>query len=513
MRRLLSPLFCSAWLWLGLLLWLWGCQRPFSPESAWLAPAGTPNPAVSAEQGDFAMQPFPTGRPRGAALLTPTPDLPRQLPTLRSQEVQHVVQPNDTLGQLARRYNVSVLQITLANRLENPDLLSVGQNLIIPAPTPLGIGPAFKIIPDSELVYGPASIFFDLEAFIKEKKGFLLSYQEEVDQRPLSGIQIVQRIAQEYSVSPRLLLALLERQGGWVTQANPSAFSRQYPLGVPNLYSKSLYRQLAWAANELNRGYYLWRVNGVAAWVLADGSVIPPDTTINAGTAAVQQLFAQFSDRLAWQQAVGEEGLFAVFFDLFGYPFDYAIEPLLPSGLSQPALQLPFEPGIPWAFTGGPHAGYGDGAAWAALDFAPAGAGVGCYQSEDWVTAAADGLIVYADHGLVILDLDGDGWQQTGWVLVYLHIEERDRVAVGSAVKAGQRLGHPSCEGGLASGTHVHLARKYNGEWIPADQNLPFILDGWVSSGSGKEYDGYLQRSNQRLEAYAGSRPENQIMR
>ena len=36
------------------------------------------------------------------------------------------------------------------------------------------------------------------------------------------------------------------------------------------------------------------------------------------------------------------------------------------------------------------------------------------------------------------------------------------------------------------------LRRRYNGEWIPADGNLPFNLDGWVSSGNGVEYDGSL---------------------
>ena len=54
---------------------------------------------------------------------------------------------------------------------------------------------------------------------------------------------------------------------------------------------------------------------------------------------------------------------------------------------------------------------------------------------------------------------------------------------------------------------------KYNGEWIPADQNIPFVLDGWVSSGTGNEYDGYLTRDGQSVEAYAGRSDINQIAR
>jgi murein DD-endopeptidase MepM/ murein hydrolase activator NlpD len=122
-------------------------------------------------------------------------------------------------------------------------------------------------------------------------------------------------------------------------------------------------------------------------------------------------------------------------------------------------------------------------------------------------------VILRTGDGQVIQDLDGDGYEQTGWVILYMHIDSRDRIQPGEKVKAGDRIGHPSCEGGISSGTHVHLARKYNGEWIPADQDLPFMLDGWVSSGTGKEYDGFLSRNGTRIEAYAGRSKENNIRR
>ncbi len=40
----------------------------------------------------------------------------------------------------------------------------------------------------------------------------------------------------------------------------------------------------------------------------------------------------------------------------------YSFEPVIPENLEQPILQLPFESGVDWAFTGGPHGGWGDGA-------------------------------------------------------------------------------------------------------------------------------------------------------
>ena len=167
-------------------------------------------------------------------------------------------------------------------------------------------------------------------------------------------------------------------------------------------------------------------------------------------------------------------------------------------------MQLPFEPNTTWSFTGGPHGGWDEGSAWAALDFAPPGEPAGCVTSDAWVVAVADGWIVRAEDGQVIQDLDNDGYEQTGWDVLYMHVETRDRVQPNTYVYAGEHIGHPSCEGGVSNGTHVHLARKYNGEWIPADGNLPFNLDGWVSSGNGTEYDGFLTRSSTVLEAMEG---------
>ena len=133
--------------------------------------------------------------------------------------------------------------------------------------------------------------------------------------------------------------------------------------------------------------------------------------------------------------------------------------------------------------------------------FRPPGEAIGCFPNDDWVVAMADGLIVRAENGAVVQDLDGDGNEQTGWTILYMHIESRDRVEAGTQLQAGMPIGHPSCEGGVSNGTHVHIARRYNGEWIPADQEIPFNLDGWVSSGTGNLYDGYLSKNGITVEA------------
>ncbi len=397
-----------------------------------------------------------------------------------------------------------------------PPTRSAGETISTPTPNAARFAPAdqqgsgFKIIPDSELVYGPASLLLNMDIYLKSKNGYIKTYTQEVDGEMLSGTEIITRVAQDYSVNPRLLLALLEYQSGWVTESAPA--ETNYPLRYYVEWYAGLYHQLVWTANELNRGYYLWRTNAVTEWTLVDGSLLPVNPSINAGTAGLQNYFALLYTRDIWEYDVSDEGFFATYQSLFGYPFDYAIEPLVPPELRQPQLTLPFARGETWSFTGGPHGGWDEGSAWAALDFA-AGEPRGCVPAEEWALASAPGVVVRAKNGAVILDLDGDGYEQTGWVLLYMHMGTDGRVQSGSKLETGAKIGHPSCEGGLSNAAHLHFARRYNGEWIPADGNLPFNLDGWISSGTGNAYDGFLTKGSQRVEAWDAQNPANEITR
>jgi murein DD-endopeptidase MepM/ murein hydrolase activator NlpD len=422
------------------------------------------------------------------------------------------VKPGDTLVKIAGRFFVGVESIIEKNNIENPNIISVGEQFEIPAPAADGTAPDQKIIPDSELVNGPMNLFFDPESNFDPGSPLYL-YKEDINDREFSAVQVINKVSVENSVNPRLLLAILEYQSGWLSASTTITHGDPNPFRIADLSRASFYHQASWIANTLNRGYYLSQLNAFPNWVLADGTLIKLSPSTNPGTNAIQYLMSHLYGNELWEKSIGPEGILATYETLFGYPFDHAIEPQIPLKLSQPVLQLPFEPGIPWSFTGGPHPGWGDGSAWAGLDFAPPSESVGCVPSDEWVTAAADGVIAYADEGVILLDLDGDGYFQTGWVIQYLHIDSRDRIELSEIVRAGQRLGHPSCEGGISSGTHIHIARLYNGEWISADGDVPFTLDGWVSSGLGSIYDGELTRNGIAIEAWNGRRDENQIQR
>lgn len=478
--------------------------------------AGTPVPLptlASTPLGAVVPPPtLPATRDPSLPINTPTPDVARTLPTVRGGTIEYIVRPNDYLNAIAEQFGVTLEELIAANNLADPNQLEVGQILLIPPQTPVDPGPDFKIIPDSELVNGPAALSFDVAAFVEAHPGYLKQFREEVDQVFMSGAQIVQRVATEYSVNPKLLLAVLEYQSGWLSDANPRTSTLNFPMGVSDVWRIGLYRQLSWAADRLNQGYYDWKGGLVAGWHTTDSVFVPASPSINNGTAGVQYMFSLLYPQGQWRDIVSAGGFDSTYTALFGYPFDLAIEPLLPVGLSQPGMQLPFEPGVPWVFSGGPHGGWGDGSAWAALDFAPPDM-LGCNTGEEWIVAVADGLIVRSENGVVVQDLDNDGYEQTGWTVLYLHVAEQGRVRAGEPVKAGDRIGHPSCEGGFVTATHLHLARRYNGEWILASGAIPFSLDGWVSASSGILYDGVLQRDGQTVEACECRDPAHMLQR
>jgi murein DD-endopeptidase MepM/ murein hydrolase activator NlpD len=495
------------------LLLLSGCVKPVGRGGISMQPIVTQTPSSAAEAGGVTEPELKVSEQSVISYITPTPDAPRVLPTFSSDYYLYVVQYGDSLGYIASLYNMELETLLAANTLVDPDALEIGQIINVPARLTSTTASDFKIIPDSELVYGPASADFDIKEFVKSQNGYLASYRGYVGEDVMSGIQIVKRVSQEFSVNPRLLLALLEYQSGWVTNRHVDYLSVDYPMGNQDQKYQGLYMQLSWTANMLNRGYYLWKINALPYTPLDDGSIAPMSPLINAGTAAVQYMLGLNSNAADWQRAVGAGGVFHTYTQLFGIPFDRTIDPLLPADLAQPEMILPFEEYVVWSYTGGPHAGWGSGSAWAAIDFAPPGYEYGCYTSDAWVTAAADGVITRSENGVVVIDLDGDGFEQTGWTVLYLHIESRDRIAVGTQVEAGDRIGHASCEGGVSDGTHLHFARRYNGEWISADIGIPFILSGWTSAGYGDEYSGILTKNGVIVYSWNGRVRDNQIGR
>lgn len=427
-----------------------------------------------------------------ASEVTPLPTRPPYSP---GELVDYTVQSGDTMPALASRFNTSIEEIREANPIipEDTTTLPPGMPMEIPIYYEPLWGTSYQIFPDSHYANGPFQIAFDTRTFLNDKPGWLNGYVEYASGANRTGAEIVDLVASNFSVSPRLLLTLIEYQAGGLTQSAPSEGEEQFILGIDDWRHRGLYLQLVWAANTLNNGYYAWRSGDLESIIHQDGTLERPDPWQNAGTVALQNYFSILYSPDEYNLAVSADGLAATYRNLFGDPWENA-QALIPGSLTQPELVLPFEPGEVWAYTGGPHTGWGTGAPFAALDFAPPSVVGGCVPSNEWVTAVAPGLVVRSEPGIVVLDLDGDGDERTGWVIFHLHVGSEGRVRAGTRLETGDKIGHPSCEGGTSTGTHIHIARKYNGEWILAEGPLAFNLEGWVAKNGSQPYLGTLSR-------------------
>ncbi len=434
--------------------------------------------------------------------ITPMPTRPAFNP---GELVEYEAQAGDTLPALAARFNTTVSEI----RTANIELKIPADATTMPAGMPMEIpiyylpfwGTSYQILPDSQYVNGPAVDGFDTTAFVAAHPGWLKDFRMYAGDANHSGAEIVNMVAVNYSISPRVLLALLEYQTGALSQ--PVQPSGSYPLGEINYGYAGLYMQLIWAANQLNNGYYGWRTGMLTVFEHPDGTVERPDPWQTAATVGFQYYFSRHSSPEEYTRAINGDGLAKVYRSLFGDPWaaDRAGAPLIPVSLQQPDFTFPFATGETWVLTGGPHTGWGSLLPWAALDFAPPAVVGGCIPTNKQAIAIADGVVVRSETGVVMLDLDGDGNEHTGWDILFLHLAGEGRAPVGKVLKRGDPVGYPSCEGGTATGTHVHIARKYNGEWIPADSAIPFSLEGWIAHNGNNAYQGMLTRGDATVTA------------
>lgn len=497
--RRIAALICAA------VILLSACSgAPSTPASSEHPANRTPAPGIQLPFVNSA-----TATPTAEPTETPEPT-PTQGPIF----TEYTVRSGDTLGGISARLNIPIDELMRVNGLTNPNSLQIGQVLKIPAFV-AKVGPEVVLLPDSEVVYGPAYKNFDIKAVADKYGGYLSTYTELVDGAERTGPEILQLVAERFSVGPRVLLALLELQGHWVTSSTLTGTQVEYPMGLIDPGRPNLYRQAAWAANQLNAGFYGKLTGRLGILDYTDRERARLAWGINPGTAAIHNVLSKTATWTEWQALVSPGGFLASYKQLFGDPYQYEFKPLVPKNLTQPTLELPLEKGKLWYLTGGPHAGWVEGSPWAAVDFAPADQAGSCWPSAYWVIAAAPGKIVTAENGRVVQDLDGDGFQGTGWSLLYMHQGSEERAQVGDTLKLGDHVGHPSCEGGAAETSHVHFARLYNGVWIAADDaKTPLVLSGWKFSGSSQEYDGAMTRDgetrtaeNQRLEAVNGIIP------
>lgn len=474
------------------------------PDQAPVIPTPKTTPTTVAEKLGIVV-PTPTLAPTLARPLSTPTVVPMPIPTPKDGVyIYHTISSGETLSYIAYLYGTDIETLVRLNNLAGPAaLIQVDQQLRVPIQTDK-FAPNRQLLPDSEVIYSPAYVDFDLTGFINQKQGYLATYVEFLDGQELSGAEIIERVSVQYGIGPRLLLALLEYYGGWVTNPTPDPWLLSHPLGAHNPRADNLYLALTFTANRINAAYYGYKRDGFWIFRLPDHSSAISSQGLNAGTVGVQNILAIHSnDWATWLTELEPDGFMATYTALFGPPANYEMGPVIPIDLTQPPLSLPWKAGQGFYFTSGPHPAYVDGSAWAAVDFGPPDILGNCFYSNEPVTAAADGVVVEARQGEVYLDLDGDGHIQTGWVLFYLHValDINTPVQEGQHLREGDVIGYASCEGGLANSSHLHFARRYNGEWMAAGGPVPMNLSGWIVQPNLIPYHGTIVRGTQLLEA------------
>jgi hypothetical protein len=181
----------------------------------------------------------------------------------------------------------------------------------------------------------------------------------------------------------------------------------------------------------------------------------------------------------------------------------------LAAGRAAPAiteLRLPWSAGETWYLTSGPHS-----TKRAALDFAPPNLDPRtgklyadpCSRKRGdlyWVRAAADGYFTAVlRKGCPCVQIQHDDGTTTNYFHLRRSSVKRLGFKVGDPVRAGQPLGHPSCEVGPrkcgathpASGVHVHFHRTNaaTAARLPADRA---VLSGWTVKAVGRQRDGMM---------------------
>nr|BAG55477.1 putative peptidoglycan-binding protein [uncultured bacterium] len=123
---LLLNVIVSATVVLAILWWWDGRDQAAEPAALPAVVATLPANVEAAAGGEDAVG--------DTAVDNPAPDAPPDSAsdTASGDNPIHVVAAGDTLGRLSEQYDVTIDEIMTANELANPNLLSVGQQLIIP---------------------------------------------------------------------------------------------------------------------------------------------------------------------------------------------------------------------------------------------------------------------------------------------------------------------------------------------------------------------------------------------
>ncbi len=292
------------------------------------------------------------------------------------------------------------------------------------------------LLSNSAFIYTPAEMLtFNIESYLGTNAPALVNFSE-----------IISHWSGYSSISPKIIIALIEYQTGLVSAENTNAVELYAPLG--NLSEKTGFsEQVRDVAVRLADQFYQ---NG------------------NNSQLALQQIMMQ-NDGV---QRSKPASFVDIFYQLFPLEEEKQHEERssnvgFPSGALPPdtLLQLPYPVGESWRF-GGSHTSSGSGSyPQSSLDFfAASGGGWGTDTSGYWVSASTGGTAVRHSSCSVEVISPGGEWSTSYYHLDNVQITTNQGVSRNTPL-ANYADNEPQalCNGGSSTGPHVHFSLKQNG--------------------------------------------------
>ena len=332
------------------------------------------------------------------------------------------------------------------------------------------------ILSDGQFVWGPNVGNFNIEAFLNGHDSPLASYAKSIESW-----------ARYYSINPRVVLTLLESNYELISNFDPSAD----PGTVHQLIEKTsadlslAFYQHMYEMGTRQKGRAPFFAQGGQSFEFEDGTLAEltwSPSSASYALAAVESK-GKLQNPTFSTQAVGGIGDFET---AFGYffpetdPFDTTnnLEPDSPP--PDDYFQLPFPLGATWTFSGvhswSGSAAYPDRSS---LDFSTPWSNYPDSPYKNTVAAAPGNSLILEPNPAITdipcwVEIDHGG----GWSTHYYHL-----VNLGSSGAVGPMsqnqliggIGTETCNGGWASGPHVHFSLFYNG--------APYDLEGLKFSG------------------------------
>lgn len=326
----------------------------------------------------------------------------------------------------------------------------------------------------NSLVYSYDEMFqFDIEAFLLARAPHLLPHAEAIS-----------HWAGYTSISPKVLLALMEQQSGVLSKGKSDKAANQRPFGAL-ARTTGFANQIRDVADQLaNQMYGSAKASGAAEFGAEQADTHPLQALFDNRLGSDASLSAESKGATAMQE-------FAQTYQrLFGKAFtqsapQLAINNATLAGPANGVLQFPFPVGASW-HVGGAHTNTGSGNyPMSSLDMSQGG-GWGSNQSGVWVSSSAAGS--FKRHSSCFAEIVHAG----GWSTTYYHLMNI-QYNTGANVNKNVKIANPAntkaqalCNGGASTGPHEHFSLKNNGSWYHLNG---VYLSGWQITATGTSYD------------------------